>query len=410
MYRDIRDRSTAFEGVIARFPAALTLTTDGHAERVVGELVTGNFFDVLGVRPAVGRLFTPDDDRAPGARPVVVLSYDFWVRRYSADPGVVTRQVSLNGIPMTIVGVAPRGFHGVTIGESPEVMVPVMMKAQMTPTWDELFNRRSRWLTVMARLKPGLSRAQAEASANVVYRQINEQEVRELPASTKSFHDRFVAKHLFLRDGQKGRSDLRQQFATPILVLMGMVGMVLLIACANVANLLVARSASRQKDVAIRMALGAGRAAIVRQRLIESALLAGAGAAFGLVLARWTGTLLVDTLPFQNASSIVSAAPDGRVVAFALGITVITALLFGLGPALQSTRPVLTTTLKDEAGSVVGGTGHSRFRKGLVIAQVGLSVLLLTGAVLFARSLYNLRTLDPGFQTAHLLGFTIDPR
>src|SRR5262249_11486444 len=201
----------------------------------------------------------------------------------------------------------------------------------------------------------------------------------------------------------------RNQFSTPILVLMGMVGLVLLIACANVANLLVARSAARQKEVAIRLALGATRAAIVRQRLIESALLAAARAALGLLFASWTGALLLRTLPFDEAARTLSAAPDARVVAFALGASLLTAVLFGLAPALQSTRPALTSTLKDESGSVVGGTGHARFRKGLVVAQVCLSVLLLAGAGLFARSLYNLRTLNPGFQTDQLLGFSLDP-
>src|SRR5262249_42321921 len=201
----------------------------------------------------------------------------------------------------------------------------------------------------------------------------------------------------------------RNQFSTPILVLMGMVGLVLLIACANVANLLVARSAARQKEVAIRLALGATRAAIVRQRLIESALLAAARAALGLLFASWTGALLIRTLPFDEAARTLSASPDARVVAFAIGVSLLTALLFGLAPALQSTRPALTSTLKDESGSVVGGTGHARFRKALVVAQVCLSVLLLAGATLFARSLYNLKSLNPGFQTDQLLGFSLDP-
>jgi predicted permease len=410
MYRDFRDQNTVFDGVIARFPAPLTLTAGGQSERVSGELVTGNFFDVLGVRPIVGRLFSLADDTTPGAHPVAVLSYDYWTRRFAQDRSVLDLKVALNGVPMTIVGVAPRGFHGIIVGSSPDVMVPVMMKAHMTPTWDDLLNRRSRWLTIMARVKNSMTRAQAEASMNVLYRQINEVELKEMPAaSSKTFSTRFLAKHLFLLDGQKGQSDLREQFSTPILVLMGMVGVVLLIACANVANLLLARGAARQKEVAIRMALGAGRVAIVRQRLIESALLAVAGAALGLVFARWTGSLLINTLPFDSAATVLSSVPDGRVIAFALAVTAVTVLLFGLAPALQSTRPALTATLKDEAGSVVGGTGHARFRRGLVVAQVCLSVLLLTGAALFARSLYNLRTLDPGFETDRLLGFSINP-
>jgi predicted permease len=409
MYRDFRDQTTVFSGVIARFPSALTLTTDGQSERVTGELVTGNFFDVLGVKPIVGRLLTAADDVTPGGHPVAVLTYDYWVRRFASDPGVLNRKISLNGLPMTIVGVSSPGFHGIVVGDTPDLMVPVMMKAQMTPTWDDLLNRRSRWLTVMARLKDGVSREQAEAAMNVIYRQINEQEVKEIKTSSKNFAQRFTSKHLFLRPGAKGRSDLRKEFSTPILVLVGMVGLVLLIACANVANLLLARGAARQKEVAIRLALGASRPAIIRQRLIESLLLAGAGAMFGLLLAWWTGALLIKMLPFDNAAIILTASPDARIIGFALAGAVLTAILFGLAPALQSTRPALTSTLKDEAGSVVGGTGHARFRKGLVIVQVGLSVLLLAGATLFARSLYNLKTLNPGFQADQILGFSIDP-
>jgi predicted permease len=409
MYRDFRDQNTVFSGVIARHPVALTLMANGEAERVSGELVTGNYFDVLGVRARIGRTFTQNDDTTPGGHPLVMLSHRYWMRRFAGNPGVLNQTIALNGLPMTIIGVAPPGFFGIVVGESPDVMVPMMMKAQMTPTWDDLQNRRSRWVTVMARLAPGVSVEQAEAAMNVIYRQINEQELKDISTTSKTFRERFVSKHLFLRPGQKGRSDIRQQFSTPILVLMGMVGLVLLIACANVASLLLARGAARQKEVAIRLALGASRGAVVRQRLIESFVLAAAGAMLGLAVAWWTGALLIKMLPFDEAARTLSASPDARVMAFAFTAASLTALLFGLAPALQSTRPVLTSTLKDEAGSVVGGTGHSRFRKSLVIAQVCLSVLLLAGAGLFARSLYNLKTLNPGFDADQLLGFSLDP-
>ena len=408
MYRDFRDQNSVFDGVLARFPAPLTLITGGQAERVDGELVSGNYFDVLGIRAHIGRTFTQDDDRTPGGHPVVMLAHSYWARRFDRDPGVLNSSITLNGQPMTVVGVAPPGFYGIVVGENPDVFVPLMMKAQMTPTWDDLMNR-SRWVTIMARLKPDVSLAQAESAMNVIYRQINEQEIKEVNNPSKSFRERFVSKHLFLRPGQKGRSDLRQQFSTPILVLMGMVGLVLLIACANVANLLLARGAARQKEVAIRLALGASRGAIVRQRLIESLLLAAAGAVVGIGFAWWTGAFLLKMLPFDAAAQTLSATPDLRVTLFAFAGALLTALLFGLAPALQSTRPALVSTLKDESGSVAGGGGSARFRKGLVVAQVGLSVLLLAGAGLFARSLYNLKTLNPGFQADQLLGFSIDP-
>ena len=410
MYRDFRDKNGVFSGVIASFPVSLTLTADGPAERVVGDLVTGNYFDVLGIKPIGGRTLTPDDDRVPGGHPVVMISYGYWQRRFAGDPAVLNRSIALNGHPMTIVGVTPPGFYGISIGAAPDVMVPVMMKAEMTPTWNDLDNRRSRWLILLARLKPGVSIAQAEAGMNVLYRQINEEEIKTIPEASARFRDRFLTKHLFLRPGARGRSDLRDQFSTPILVLMAMVGLVLLIACANVANLLLARGASRQKEVAIRLALGAGRTAIVRQRLVESLLLSVAGGALGVPVA-WAATgLLVKALPSDGAAvRALHSTPDGRVIAFALAISVVTAVLFGLAPALQSTKPTLTSTLKDESGSVAGGGGQARLRKGLVIAQVALSILLLAGAALFTRSLFNLKNLNPGFETDRLLSFSVNP-
>src|SRR3954471_23754687 len=197
MYRDFRDRNTVFDGVLARFPTPLTLLTGGQAERVSGELVSGNYFDVLGVHAQIGRTLTGDDDKTPGGHPVAVLSHNFWMRRFAGDPTVVNRTVSLNGLPMTVVGVAPAGFFGVVIGENPDVMVPLMMKAQMTPTWDDLQSRTSRWVTIMARLKSGVSPSQAEAAMNVLYRQINETELAQLTNVSQLFHDRYLAKHLF---------------------------------------------------------------------------------------------------------------------------------------------------------------------------------------------------------------------
>jgi putative ABC transport system permease protein len=409
MYRDFRDRNTVFSGVVASFTPSLTLSVDGRAERVNGELVSGNYFDVLGVHAIAGRTLTPDDDRVANGSQAAMISYGYWMRRFAGDHGVLNRSIGLNGHPMTIVGIAPPGFFGIAMGQSSDVFVPVTLKAQMTPTWDDLENRRSRWLVLMARLKPGVSAGQAEAAMNVLYRQINEVEVKLLQGASANARERFVAKHLFVKAGAKGPSDLRQHFSTPIVVLMGMVGLVLLIACANVANLLIARGASRQKEVAIRLALGAGRAVIVRQRLVESLLLALAGAGVGLPLA-WSATaLLVRTLPSQSVEQTLSATPDGRVIAFALAVSAATAVLFGLAPALQSTRPALTTTLKDDASGVVGGTGHARVRKALVVAQVGLSILLLAGAALFARSLFNLKNVNPGFDPERLLAFAIDP-
>ena len=409
MYKDFRDRNEVFTGVLARFPLSTTVVWRGASERANGELVTGNYFDVLGVRPALGRLFNAADDRTPGAHPIAVLSYGYWQRRFGGDPEVLNQTMTVNGHPLTIVGVSARGFTGVQVGQAADVMAPLMMKAQMTPTWNDLDNRQSRWLTVMARLKPGVSRTQAEAGMNVIYRQINEQEIKDIPGGSESFRKRFVSKHLDVLPGQKGLSDLRREFSTPLIVLMSMVGVVLLIACANVANLLLARTTARQKEISLRLALGAGRSRIIRQQLVESGLLAAGGTIVGLLLAWWTGGLLLAALPGDPAARNLSAGPDLRVAGFALVVGVLTALVFGIVPAIQATRAGVTSALKEESGSVTGGGRQTRLRRLLVVGQVGLSMLLLAGAGLFARSLYNLKALDPGFKVESLLAFSVDP-
>jgi predicted permease len=409
MYRDLRDGNQVFSGVLARFPASVTVSWRDQSERVAADLVSGNYFEVLGVRPALGRTFTAEDDRRAGEHLVVILSHGFWTRRFGADPEVLNQAVLVNGRAMTVVGVAPPGFHGIEVGRSPEVMVPLAMKAQVTPTWDERENRLARWVNVMARLKPGVSAEQADAGINVLYHQILE---RELPLFTNAsayFRARFLAKRLALLPGFRGQSYLREEFSTPLVVLMGMVGLILLIACANVANLLIARAAARQKEIAVRLTLGAGRGRIVRQLAVESLVLAALGGAAGLLLASWLTGLLLRALPFQGAARTFSADPDLRVALFTLAVAAFTGLLFGLAPAVQATRPDLIATLKHEAGTVVGAAPQVRFRKGLVVAQVSLSLLLLIGAGLFARSLANLRRLDPGFQVGGLLTFSLEP-
>jgi predicted permease len=412
MYLGLRDKADAFAGVLAQYTTPVHLTESGQTERVDGVLVTGTFFDVLGLRPAAGRLFTPDDDRTPGAHPLVVLGHGYWTRRFAADASVVGRTVRVNGHPMTIVGVAPAGFHGISVGESIDVYVPLMMQPQVIPTWTRsgLNEWRVRWLTVMARLKDGLTREQATASVNVLYSQLLREDLATVEGTrSERFRTSFLGKKLVLHPGGRGSSDLREQSKKPLLVLMGMVGLVLLIACANVANLLLARGSSRQREVAVRLALGASRLRLMRQLLVECLVLAAIGGALGLAVASWTGGLLVRALPFEAAPRVLSSEPDLRVALFALSLSVLTALVFGLAPALQSTRFDLAPTLKNESTSVMGGSAPFRFRKGLVVAQVALSLLLLIGAGLFTRSLMNLRQLDPGFQPEQLLTFAVDP-
>jgi predicted permease len=410
MYAKFRDRNAVFSGMLARMQVPATMTWRGRSERVSAELVSGNFFDVLGARPQIGRLFTQSDDTTPGGHPVAILGHGYWTRRFGGDPSVLNQSISVNGHPMTIVGVTSPGFTGVSVGGTSEIHVPVMMKAQLTPTWNDLDNNRSRWLQVFARLKPGVTIAQATSGMQVLFKQILADDIKEYPDVDQRFRTRFLAKPLVVLPGQRGQSDLRERFSESLVVLMGMVGLLLVIACANVANLLLARATSRQREIAIRLALGAGRARIVRQHLAESLVLALAGGGLGLIVASWTGALLIGALPgASDGSTTLSSDPDGRVLLFALGLSIVTALVFGLGPAVQSTRQAVAGTLKDESTGVVGGTGHARARKGLVVAQVALSVMLVAGAALFARSLYNLRTLDPGFKVDRLLSFSIDP-
>lgn len=409
MFLDLRDRSgDAIEGLLARYPLALDVADRGGTERANGSLVSGTYFPVLGVGAAVGRVLTPEDDRTPGAHPVAVISHSYWMRRFGGDPDVVGRVVNVNGQPLTIVGVSAPGFHGAQIGRSDDVFVPLMMKAQMTPTWNGLGERRVMWLELLARLAPGVRPESAGAAMNLVYRQGLEAEVLEMAAASEKFRREFVAKQLVLLPGGQGLPELQHRLKTPLLVLAAMVGLVVLIACANVANLLLARAASRQKEIAVRLAIGAGRRHLARQLLVESLALSLLGALAGLPVAAATTGALLGALPFEGVAETLSPDLDARVVLFALALSVLTAVVVGLAPALQSTRPSLTAALREE-GAVVSAAGPLRFRKGLVVAQVALSALLLVGAGLFTRSLSNLRALDPGFRTDGLLAFTLTP-
>jgi len=410
LFLELRDKSGAFEGALAEYTTALHVSVGNQTDPVDGVLVSGTFFDVLGLRPAAGRLLGADDDRTPGAHPVVVLGHGFWTRRFAADPRAVGQTLLVNGQRMTVVGVAPAGFHGIDVGESPDVYVPLMMLPQVVPTWTRgLGDWRVRWLTVMARLKDGLTRDQAAARANVLYGQLLQEDLQRIESKSERFRTAFLKKRLELLPGGRGVSGLRDQSKTPLLVLMGMVGLVLLIACANVANLLLARASSRQKEVALRLALGASRGRLVRQLLVECLVLALAGGLLGIAVSAWTADVLLGALPFETAARVLSPDPDLRVALFALALSLATGVVFGLVPALQSTRPDLAPTLKNESGTLLGGAAPFRFRKGLVITQVALSLLLLIGAGLFTRSLMNLRRLNPGFEPQRLITFAVDP-
>ena len=413
MYRDFQDHNEVFSGMFCRFANPVSLTVNGSSERTEAELVSGTYFPILGVGTVIGRSFTPEDDKVPNGHPLVMLSYAYWKQRFGGDPQVVGKTVLVNNHQMTIIGVAQPGFDGVELGYSTKIFIPVMMEEQVIiGPMKMLTDRRSRWVNAFGRLKPGITRERAKTALQPFMHSMLENEVREAAFHDASAYDRqeFLKCWIDVLSGSQGRSYLRQGLSTPLWVLMATTGMVLLIACANIANLLLARATGRQKEVAVRLAMGATRGRIVTQLLIETLSLSAIGGMLGLALAFWGDrTLMALYLPSSDSNNVgISAAPDWRILLFTLAVTVATGVIFGLAPALQSTKPDVGKTLKDEAGAVVRG-GHGPLRSALVVTQVALSLLLLIGAGLFLRSLRNLSSLGPGFQSEKLIGFEMDP-
>ena len=413
MYQDFSENNTVFSGMFCRFPFRVSLGFDGHTERTAAELVSGSYFPALGVGAALGRTFTPDDDRVPDGHPLMVLSYGYWKTRFSGDPGILGKTLVLNGHNFTVIGVAERGFEGVELGYTTQVFIPIMMRAEAIPNSQQadFKNRRQRWVNAFGRLKPGITPAQAQAALQPFFHGMLEMEVKQAAFNNASaeVRERFLQNIIEVLPGSQGRSYLRRQLRTPLWVLMALTAGVLLIACANVASLLIARATSRQKEIAIRLAIGAGRFRIIRQLLVESLILSAAGAVLGLIFALATDRMLLAFLPPDTTSLNLTTVPDLRILLFTAAIALATGLLFGLAPALQCTRPDVAPTLKDTVGGIVGGGAGVRFRKALVAAQVTLSLLLLVGAGLFIRSLRNLRDLGPGFPIENLVAFNLDP-
>jgi predicted permease len=412
MYRDFQDHNEVFSGMFCRFPTRVSLTFGGQAERVEAELVSGTYFSVLGVTTALGRTFTPEDDRIPNGHPLVMLSYNYWKQRFGGDPAILGRTLTVNKHDLTVIGVAQAGFDGVELGYSPKLFIPVMMQQQIiVGNPNMLTDRRTRWVNAFGRLRPGVTQTQAKASVAPFMHSMLEMEVREAAFSHASAYDRaqFLKCWIDVLPGSQGRASFRRELSTPLWALMAITGVVLLIACANLANLLLARATGRQKEIAIRLALGASRGRIVCQLLLETLCLSGMGGLTGLAFAFWADkTLMAIYLPADSGGLSISAAPDTRILLFTLAVTIVTGLIFGLVPALQTTKPDIGRALKDQASAVVSG-GHGRLRKTLVVAQVALSLLLLIGAGLFLRSLNNLSSLGPGFPVDRLVGFSIDP-
>jgi predicted permease len=409
MYQDFRDHNAVFSGMFCIRETDFSLNYHGRTERISGELVSGNYFPVLGVKAAAGRLFTASDDKFQKSHPLAVLSYGFWQSRFAGDYRVIGQKLYLNGNPFTVIGVSPPEFAGTDPGYAPEVRIPMMMAPQIADYLD-LNDRRRRWVTAFGRLKPGITLEYAKAAIQPFFHQMLRMEVQQKAFAKASpyMKQQFLRMSMDLMPAAKGRSNLRRQFEKPLLVLMITVGLVLLIAAANVANLLIARATGRRKEIAIRLALGSGRRRIMTQLLVESLMLSLAGGIAGLALAFWTDRILLGFLPASYVPITLSAVPDWRILLFNFTLSVITGIAFGLIPARQSLRTDLAPTLKDEAGAVVGGAS-TLIRKLLVVAQVSLSLLLLIGAGLFIRSLQKLKDLDPGFRTSNLLAFKVNP-
>jgi putative ABC transport system permease protein len=416
IYQDYQQKAAPLAEVLCRRLINTSVSIDNRTERVDTELVSGNFFTMLGVKAAAGRVFSSEeDDRVYQGHPVVVLSHAYWSSRFVKDPAVVGKKILVNNYPMTIVGVSAAGFAGLDPAQSPQIRVPILMKPVMVPEWAWLQHddRRSRWVQVFARLKPGYTAESAQAPMQALFRQIREYETT-LPAARKwsaYSREQFLKGTLHVEKASTGYSNLRNDFSRALMVLMGMVGLVLLIACANVANLMIARAFARQKEISIRLSLGASRGCLVRQLLVESMVLSVAGGAAGVALAFAMTRGLLALVPVEGNPLLIRPEPDARILIFTLCVTVLTGLIFGLVPALRASRPDLWTTLKDTVGSIAGsGSGSLFLRKGLIAAQVALSFLLLFGAGLFVRSLQNLKTADTGFAEMHnLVTFQLSP-
>jgi predicted permease len=397
---DYRERTRVFEGVAFHQGLALSLTGAGEPIQVNGEIATGNFLDLLGVRPARGRFFLPEEDTPDAAVPVAVVSDGFWRRRLGGDPGVVGRTLTLNGLAFTVVGVTPPGFRGLNVLGGPEVWVPTAMHGRvlqgfMAENYDD---RRALLFNVVARLKPGVTMEQA---LDDVWR-VGSQLETEYPVPNGGRNATLVPV-----TQSTINPNIRRVFVLAGGLLMTIVGVVLLIACANVANLLLARAGARRREIAIRLSLGAGRARLVRQLLTESLMLALLGGAGGLLVAYWSRDVLVALRPAQFFQEAPELPLDAGVLGFTLLVAVGTGLLFGLAPALHATRPDLAVDLRDKAGEPAG-RGRVSLRGALVVTQVALSLLSLVGAGLFVRSLANTQRIDPGFESRNLLIMAID--
>ncbi len=409
MFRDLQKVQTVFTGIAAHRLTDVNLSFEGQTLHAEGMLVSGNYFQVLAVQPALGRLFDSKDDRLVGEAPVVVLSFDYWTSRFGADQGVLNKTLIVNGQTLTIVGVAPRGFDGTTAGSKPQVFVPITMRGALGQGWRQWANRTNYWTYLFARLRPGVTIDGARASLDTQYRAIiGDVEAPLQKGLSDATLAKFRAKPIGVEPGGTGQSQLHSEARTPLYLLLCVTGFVLLIACANIANLLLARSAARAGEMAVRLSIGASRWRLIRQLLTESLVLAALGGIAGLFVAHWTLALILSLIPPQAAQAMAFALSP-RALLFAAVLTIGTGLLFGLFPALHSTRPDLVSTLKGQAGQPSGARGAARFRLALATTQIALSMLLLAASGFFVKSLVNVSRVDLGIKIDNVITFGVSP-
>ncbi|UCC82154.1 MAG: ABC transporter permease [Gemmatimonadota bacterium] len=410
MFRDLQQAQSSFTDIAAHRIFGANLA---HANRTIdgqGMLVSGSYFPTLGVRPALGRLLDPADDQVIGDHFVAVLSYHYWANQLGGDPAVLNQTIIVNGHPMTIVGVAARGFDGTTLGTRPDVFVPISMRGLMNRGFDGFDNRRAYWAYLFARLRPGVSIEQAGAEINSIYWSIiNEVEVPLQEGMSEATLERFRAKEITIEPGPRGQSSLHGEVSTPLTLLFAITAVVLLIACANIANLLLAQGANRSQEMAIRGSLGASRRRLVSQLLLDSCVLAVLGGGASLLVARWVLQIIASILPAE-ASTILALELRPSVVLFAAAVSIGTGFLFGMYPALHSTRPDLMTLVRSGSGQPSGARAAARFRASLVTAQIALSMALLVAAGFFIKSLANVSRVDLGMNTEHVITFGIFPQ
>jgi putative ABC transport system permease protein len=409
MYKGLREGGASVCDMLARYRFDASIADHGKTERGSGELVSGNYFEVLGVRPAIGRVFTLDDDQVPGGHPLVVLSHSYWTRHFGGDPGVLNKSVLVNNVEMTVIGVSRAGFSGVQVGQNPDIFVPMMMASQMTTGRDTLEGWNNYWMKVLARRKPGVSNQQVVAVLNTVHRPLLEQQVPTINGWNDQKKQAFLNKKIELTSGARGRVVVQRDAGGPLYAMFAMVALVLLIACTNVANLLLARGAARGRELAIRGALGATRGRLVSQLLIESLLCALCGGLLGVLLGSWLISVLTPIVVDNAVIEGLVPQLDLQVLAFATGATLFSGLLFGLLPAWRVTRSSVSDVIKDQGSTSSASVSHVRFRKLLVAGQVAFTMLLLAGATLFVRTLWNLRSIDLGIRTENVISFSIAP-